>query len=183
VTASAQERAAALAPLLAEARSRANDLQAEIRTHEADAHDSYVRGDTGAGDASHEKAAALRPLLGAATARVQTLEQAARALSEAAQREAGDARVAAMRGALEQALTEMREHAAQVWPAVTAAKAELKQAQAAEGRARRLEGELRQLEASLAGRTHTGWQPGTSDVRAMVESSRLLTGLLHSDEG
>ena len=179
---SARERAAALAPLLADAQNQANSLQAEIKGHEADAHDAYVRGDPAAGDAHHEKGAALRVLLDAANAKVQTLEQAARALSGQQQHEAMDARLAAIRGDLAAALAEMRQCAAEVWPAMSAAKTALRQARAAEERARRLEGEQWQLEASLDGRVHPGRYPATSDVRAMVEISRLLAALLASDE-
>ena len=68
----------------------------------------------------------------------------------------------------------VRQCAAEVWPAMSAAKTALRQARAAEERARRLEGEQWQLEASLDGRVHPGRYPATSDVRAMVKLARLL---------
>ena len=180
--ASARKRAEGLAPIVADAQRQADALRAEIGTHEAAAHAAYVAGDAGAGDAHQEKAASLRPLLGDLEAKVRTLEQAARELSQQQQREAMDVRLAAIRGDLAAALTEMRQCAAEVWPAMSAAKTALRQARAAEERVRRLEGEQWQLEASLDGRVHPGRHPATSDVRSMIEASRLLTNLLASDE-
>jgi len=182
VTASAHERAAALGPVLADARQQVAGLQGEIKGYEAEAHDAYVRGDAAGGDSLHEKAAALKPHLEAAAGRLQTLEQAVSKLSEQQQHESHEARLAAVDADLAATIARMQQLAAEVWPAVVAAKTALRDAQAAEERARALEDEQDHLHTALSGQGRPRFRPHTSDVRAMTEASRLLTFLLASDE-
>ena len=180
--ASARKRAEGLALLLADAQRQADALRAEIAGHEADAHGAYVRGDPGAGDASHEKAASLKPLLADLESKVQTLGHAARVLSEQQAREALETRRETVRMALAEAVSEMHVMLAEVRPGLAAIRASLRQAAASEDRARRLENELEEIKAGLGEGERRRFFTKTNDVSAMVESSRLLTDLMNSTD-
>ena len=79
-------------------------------------------------------------------------------------------------------MAEAQRQAAEVRPALGAAKMALRLAQQAEDLARSLEAERYELEVHLGQRERGKFRPNTNTVSAMVERSRYLAELLANPE-
>lgn len=182
MTTTAAERADALQPHLDQARRQVAGLEAAVRDAEQRAHNAYVAADVATADGAHAEAAGLRRELDAAQARLQTFEQAAHVVSEQRHREELEAQYARVNGAHADALAVAQREAAEVRPALAAAKLALRRAQQAEDLSRKLEIQRYELEVGLGMRQRGIFHPNTNAVQAMVEYSPYLRELLANPE-
>ena len=182
MTVSAEERGQLLAPHLDQAQQAVAGLETAIKAAEARAHDFYVRGDVSGGDGAHAEAARLKPQLEAARARLATFHEAADVVAGQKHREALESQLARVSQAEADAVAEAQRQAAEVRPAMSAAKMALRRALAEEDRARSLEAERYELEVGLGQRERGRFTPLANAVRAALEARPDWQRLLHDPE-
>lgn len=178
----ARERESVLEPHRDKAQREAAELAAAVKDAEERAHAAYVRGDAAAGDWAHAEAADLKTKHAAAAAALEAVEHAVLVVSEQRRREDLEAQLAQVNMTLAEALAGAQRQAAEVRPALSAAKAALRRAQADENRARGLEHERFELEIALGMRERVRLYPKTDMISAMIESQRHLRDLLNDPE-
>ncbi|MGH3220234.1 MAG: hypothetical protein ACRDPY_16280 [Streptosporangiaceae bacterium] len=179
---SAAERATALRPVVEAARAEVARLQARAGELEQWAHGHYVNGDAEAGDKAHAELTEVRTQVAAAEARVETLVAAEQAVSRQAQRDEYVGQLAVAEEQLAATLDERDRQLAVIMPTLSAAKAAILAAEAAEAAARRVDGEAAGLRSAIAGEPATVFRSNHNRVEVLLGPSALLRSVRNAVE-